>query len=383
MLADLSGLRVLDLSRYLPGPYCSLILADLGADVVRLEDTAQGDPLRGMPPLVDGMSIAFCALNRGKRSIALDLKQPAGHEAFLRLVAQADILVDGFRPRVLPALGLDHDTLRRHNPALIHCSISGYGQDGPLSDRAGHDINYQALAGLLAAGKQGAASVPSLQLADIVGGALWATIRILAALVAGQGAHLDVSITEGAMSLLLPWYPLMQQSEGQQTLEQLSGTLANYRLYRSSDGDSFASGALEEKFWKNLWQVSTGGADADTTPKMDELAQPAIAQTLEQSFAARASCHWRQALAAADTCTEPVLDTADLAQHPLHQQRRMFFQQETATGKMAAMRLPTGAPRALAPAARHGEHTVELLREAGFSQTQIAALTSCGIASSA
>ncbi|HEY0194251.1 MAG TPA: CoA transferase, partial [Kofleriaceae bacterium] len=207
-LADaLDGVRVLDLSRLLPGPFLTMILADLGADVVKVEDPKLGDYMRNFPPAKGGMSGRYLAVNRGKRSIVLDLKAPAGRNALLRMAARADVVVESFRPGVLDKLGVGYAALAAANPGIIVCSISGFGQTGPYVDRAGHDVGYQALAGVLAMGGEagGAPWMPGVQLADLAGGALWSATAILAALVGrhrtGRGAHLDISMTEGALAL--------------------------------------------------------------------------------------------------------------------------------------------------------------------------------------
>ena len=202
----LAGIVVIDLTRLLPGPYTSLVLADLGAEVIKIEAPGAGDYMRHMPPSKANMSGAYWALNRDKRSVELNLKESGDRQRLLDLVATADVVIESFRPGVIDRLGIGYDDLCSVNPKIILCSISGYGQSGPYRERAGHDINYIGLAGVLAMGgpKGGAPSLPGVQIADLAGGALWATSGILAALFArersGQGAHLDISMTEGAMA---------------------------------------------------------------------------------------------------------------------------------------------------------------------------------------
>src|SRR5512138_346645 len=207
-MRPLAGVRVLDLSRLLPGPFATMVLADLGADVVKVESPHGGDWLRTLPPLAGGASGPFHALNRGKRSVALDLAKPEGLRAFLRLARRADAVVESFRPGVLDALGAGWEALRRENPRLVLCSISGYGQDGPYAGRAGHDIDYCAIAGAL--GENGPPERPlpyGVQVADLAGGAWPAVAGILAALLGrgarGEGAHVDVSMAEGALAMLV------------------------------------------------------------------------------------------------------------------------------------------------------------------------------------
>src|ERR1700679_3336738 len=244
------GTRVLDLSRLLPGPFATLVLADLGATVDKIEDTAGGDYLRHMPPQVAGESVGFQLLNRGKRSAVLDLKKPEGRAAMKRLVASYDVLFDQFRPGVLARLGLGHEELRAQNPRLVICALTGYGQTGPLAQRAGHDINYLARAGVL--GMHGPADgppqVPGCQMADI-GGGLWCVTAILAALrqrdATGAGCVLDVSMVEASASLGVAGFarlcggPAPRRGE-----EPLTGGIALYGTYGTKDGKYVAIGAL-------------------------------------------------------------------------------------------------------------------------------------------
>ncbi|HEY6037752.1 MAG TPA: CoA transferase, partial [Kofleriaceae bacterium] len=208
-LADaLKSIRVLDLSRLLPGPFLTMVLADMGADVVKIEDPKLGDYLRAFPPAKGGMAGRFLAVNRGKRSCALDLKDARQRDTFLAMVEKADVIVESFRPGVMAKLGLDYATLAARNPGIVVCSISGYGQTGPYTHRAGHDLDYIALAGVLAmtGPAQASPQMPGVQIADLAGGALWGATAILGALVGryrtGKGAHLDISMTEGALALL-------------------------------------------------------------------------------------------------------------------------------------------------------------------------------------
>ncbi len=202
----LDDVRVLDLTRLLPGPFCTLLLADFGADVIKVEDTSGGDYMRWMPPLVDGYSAMFHPLNRNKRSLAIDLKNPLGREAFLRLATTADVVVESFRPGVMDRLGIGFDQLHDVNPRIVLCSISGYGQDGPFRDRAGHDLNYAAVAGVLLLGGStgGAPPMPGLQVGDLGGGALDAALAIMIALHhaarTGAGQHCDISMVDGLIS---------------------------------------------------------------------------------------------------------------------------------------------------------------------------------------
>src|SRR5512139_2316876 len=243
LASALAGIRVLDLSRLLPGPFLTMILADMGADVVKIEDPRVGDYLRAFPPAKGGVSGRFLAVNRGKRSLALDLKAPAARDAFLKMVEQADVVVDSFRPGVMDKLGIGYETLAARNPKIVVCSISGYGQTGPYVHRAGHDLDYIGLAGVLAmtgpAG--GAPQMPGVQIADLAGGALWSATAILGALVgrerSGKGAHLDISMTEGALALLAAELGNLDcGARPTRGTETLNGGMACYGVYATSDG---------------------------------------------------------------------------------------------------------------------------------------------------
>jgi alpha-methylacyl-CoA racemase len=383
MNRPLRGIRVLDLSRLLPGAMCSLILAELGAEVVKLEDTGGGDYLRLIPPQREGIGGAFYALNRGKRSIAVDLKQPAGRDLLLRLLPGYQVLLESFRPGVLDRLGLPYRALSAVNPKLVLCSITGYGQSGPLRDRAGHDIDFLALSGTLAAGGAmgGQPGLPGFQLADLAGGALWAAIRVLAALHGGEGAHLDVSMTEGAMSFLLPW--LGDAAFGATPLRRGEGTLnggvAAYGCYRAADGGYVAVGALEPKFWGNLCRalgVSSPPTDIVAPPER----QRELRGELERTFAGATRDEWSARLGSTDACSEPVLELEELAAHPQHAARGMFYTfDDPRRGPVPMLRLPVDGPPATTPAPSHGEHTDQVLTEAGLSVEELTRLRADGV----
>ncbi len=374
--APLEGVRVLDLSRLLPGPFLTLILADLGADVVKVEDPRLGDYMRGMPPHKDGLGGRFLALNRDKRSIALDLKAPVGRDAFLRLAERTDVVVESFRPGVLDKLGVGYAALAARNARLVLCSISGYGQDGPYRDRAGHDLNYIGLGGVLAmtgtAG--GPPQMPGVQIADIAGGALWSAVGILGALLGaratGQGRHVDVSMTEGAMALLAA--ELGNLSLGTRPTrgrEALNGGLACYAVYRTKDDRYLSLGALEPKFW-----AAFNAAIGRPVDVMELMAPPDVQERIKGEIqailAGKTRDEWEATFAGKDVCCEPVLEPEELPGHPLHRARRNFFD---AFGQ-TVLRTPIGRPEARHRAPTLGQHTAEVMREHGFSEEDIAAL---------
>jgi alpha-methylacyl-CoA racemase len=378
----LRGIRVLDLSRLLPGPFLTMVLADMGADVVKIEDPRVGDYLRAFPPAKGGIGGRYLAVNRGKRSLALDLKAPAGRDALLRMVERADVVVESFRPGVMDKLGLGYAQLSARNAKLIMCSISGYGQTGPYAHRAGHDLDYVGLAGVLAmSGPAGdAPAMPGVQIADLAGGALWSATAILGALVGrernGRGAHLDISMTEGALALLAA--ELGNADCGARPtrgVETLNGGLACYGVYRTKDDRYLAVGALEPKFWIALNQA------LGRPPQIAELAGNAAQQAqvraeLAAIFATRTAAEWHEHLAAHDCCVEVVLEPEELAAHPLHHAREVFFTIDggAGVGPIRQVRTPVGAPEDPRPPPRLGEHTREVLAEYGFDDAEIAAL---------
>jgi crotonobetainyl-CoA:carnitine CoA-transferase CaiB-like acyl-CoA transferase len=379
----LRGIRVLDLSRLLPGPFLTMVLADMGADVVKVEDPRVGDYLRAFPPAKGGIAGRFLAVNRGKRSLALDLKAPAGRDAFLRMAARADVVVESFRPGVMDKLGVGYAALAAANPRIVVCSISGYGQTGPYAHRAGHDLDYLALAGVLAMGggvAGGPPMMPGVQIADLAGGALWGATSILGALVGrertGRGAHLDVSMTEGALALLAA--ELGNQDCGAHPTrgtETLNGGLACYGIYRARDDRYLAVGALEPKFWLALNQA------IGRPPSVAELAGDATQQarvraSLAEIFAQRTAAEWHAHLTQHDCCVEIVMELDELADLALHKERGVFFTIDggPGVGPVQQIRTPVGTPSNPSPPPRLGEHSRTVLEEYGFSADEIAAL---------
>ena len=382
-LADaLQGIRVLDLSRLLPGPFLTMILADLGADVVKIEDPRLGDYMRQMPPAKGGIAGRFLAINRGKRSIVLDLKTAAGRDAMLRMATQADVVVESFRPGVMDKLCVGHAALSAVNPRIILCSISGFGQTGPYVERAGHDIGYLAVAGVLAMGGQrdGAPMMPGVQIADLAGGALWGATAILGALVGrhrtGKGAHLDISMTEGALALLAAELGNLDCGlSATRGVARLNGGFACYGIYRTKDDRYLAVGALEPKFWVALNQA------VGRPPDVSELLAPAAGQDAARAelaaiFATRTAAEWNEVLSS-ECCVEVVTELHELPDHPLHRAREVFFTIDggNGVGPVQQVRTPLGTPRSPRPPPRQGEHTREVLGEYGFSDTEIAAVT--------
>ena len=376
----LAGIRVLDLSRLLPGPFLTMILADLGADVVKVEDPRVGDYMRVTPPVTHRMSGRFLAVNRGKRSLALDLKTPAGRDALLRMAARADVVVESFRPGVMDRLGVGWSALSAAKPNIILCSISGYGQTGPYVERAGHDLNYIGLAGVLAMGaeaRERKPAMPGVQIADLAGGALWGATAILGALVGrqrtGRGAHLDISMTEGALELLAAELGNMDcGAKPTRGVETLNGGLACYGVYRTKDDRYLAVGALEPKFWIAL-NTAIG-----RPPNVSELVgdQAKVRAEVQAIFLTKTAAEWAAHLAPHDCCVEIILECNELPDHPLHRAREVFFTIDggAGVGPVMQVRTPVGKPANPLPPPRLGQHTRDVLHEYGFADAEIDAL---------
>jgi alpha-methylacyl-CoA racemase len=309
----LSGVRVLDLSRLLPGPFATMILAGLGADVIKVEDLDGGDYMRWMSPLREGTSVMFTSLNRDKRSLRLDLKATRGRQLFLDLVERSDVVLESFRPGVLDRLGLGMSALHERNPRLVVCSISGFGQDGPDRLLVGHDLNYLARAGAL--GITGTADgrpvVPGVQIADIGGGSLGAVAAILAALRlrdrTGVGSHCDVSMVDGVLSWMSPHIAAaLHGGPSGPARMLLNGGHPCYRVYRCADG-WMSVAALEPKFWTRLCELLGVEDIADGAYATGEDAER-VAGRLESALLTGTRAHWREHFAGHDVCCEPVLD---------------------------------------------------------------------------
>ncbi len=389
MALPLAGIRILDLTRLLPGPFATLVLADLGADVVKVEDPeGGGDWLRWLPPLAGEQSGAYHALNRNKRSIALDLKRPEGAEAFLRLAARADAVIESFRPGVMDRLGIGYAALRARNPAAILCSISGYGQDGPYAQRAGHDLDYCAIAGALAANGPAEAPLPmGVQLADVAGGSWPAVAGILAALVrvraGGGGAHVDVSMTEGALAMLalplaMSWARGAPIARGRGLLD---GGAPCYGVYRTREGRFVALGALEPKFFAGFCAAV---GRPELAARQDDPDPARLRAELAEIFASRTRDEWTALGAEHDVCLAPVLEADEPRADPQLSARGAFVEVETPWEKRAMPGVATpvrlrGEPPPRRAAPRLGEHAEAVLAEAGFSPTEIAGLRAAGV----
>jgi len=384
--APLAGVRVLDLSRLLPGPYCTLVLADLGCAVDKLEDPHAGDYLRifpsTWPPRSADTSGKFLALNRDKRSLVLDLKHEEGRRTLLRLLPRYDVLVESFRPGVMDRLGLGWEALSAGNPRLVVCAISGYPKDGPYRERAAHDLNTVGLAGVLGLSgpSGGVPAVPPVQLADL-GSGLVAATAIVAALYAaqrsGRGRRVDVSMSESVFGFAVPALGDLAAAGDLPPRggDLLTGGAACYGVYRTMDDRLLTVAPLEPKFWEVFCRTLGRACDPSELIASAE-AQQRVREEIQAILSTKTRDEWTAIFAGVDACCEPVLAPEELADHPLH--RDAFIELDGARyPKSAVAHLGGRATHTRAPT--QGQHSDEILREGGYTAAEIAALRSAGV----
>ncbi|MCD0502511.1 CaiB/BaiF CoA transferase family protein [Bordetella petrii] len=375
----LAGVTVLDLTRLLPGPVAGMHLADLGANVIKIEDTGAGDyaaePVRSL-------------VNRNKRGIRLNLKTPAGVQALLDLCATADILIEGFRPGVMARLGVDYEAARSRNPAIVYCSISGYGQTGPLRDEPGHDLNYCSLAGVAdQLGSSGVApGLSNVPMADLLGGSMVSVMGILSALFdaarTGQGRYVDIAIADGILAhAMLPLAAVNQNGKAPPTGgAKLTGALPCYALYATRDGRYLAVAALEKKFWAAFCQAAGRHDLIDLHRTYEDPGNAWVRHQLEQLIAAQDLAWWRDKLQGTQCCVTPVMHLHEVLDHAHFESRGMI--------RIAAGTAQLGCPVRMSgfrfdirlPAPAPGEHTDEVLGGLGYGAGKIEALRKAGAA---
>ncbi len=382
----LQGISVLDLTRLLPGGYCTLLLSDLGADVIKVEEPGRGDYVRWAPPVVEGESSAHRALNRGKRSMTLNLKEREGTDLLRRLARGADVLVESFRPGVLDRLGVGYDVLASDSPGLVYCAITGYGQDGPYRDRVGHDINYVGSGGVLSitGHPAGMPAIPGVQVGDLGAGTL-AAVGVLAALwertETGTGRFVDISMLDAVISwLAVPAAAYLATGETPiPGSEPLTGGLACYRVYRTRDGRFLTVGALEAGFWRELCEA-LGCSDLIDDQYGPPTRQAEMADRLQAIFLKRGRDEWLRDLDGRAVCVGPVNDVAEALADPQVWHRGMVAQIEgTAVGPGTPMRFSGRRPGAYRPAPGLGEHTAEILATVRVEEDELSSLRARGV----
>lgn len=391
-MRPLEGIKILDLTRLLPGPYGTMLLGDLGAEVIKIEEPEQGDYARWNPPQIKGIGSRHLLLNRNKKSITLNLKKAEGREIFLKLAQEADVLIEQFRPGVMDRLRLGYKDLEKINPRLIYCSLTGFGQDGPYKNVAGHDINYIAIGGVLGitGEKNGPPVIPGIQIADLVGGGLYAVIGILTALIArgktGRGQFVDISMLDGVVSLI-PDAAALYFAEGESPRRgerRLTGGLPQYQIYRTKDDKYIALGALEEKFWANLCRHIGKPEWADKIPREEDPRCAEIKEEMAQIFLTKTRQEWVDLLMDKDTCLAPVLTVEETFHDPQVRHRNMVVEiDHPRAGKIRQIGVPikfSDTPGDIfIPAPDIGEHTEEILKKLGYPAEKIEKLRKEGV----
>ncbi len=380
-MKPLRGVRILDLSRLVPGPYCTRLLCDMGAEVIKVEEPGRGDYIRSLPPYENGVSVAFEMLNRGKKSITLNLETKQGQEVLNRLITKADVFLESFRPGTTKKLGCDFESLRKSNPRIIYCSLTGFGQNGPYKDLPGHDINVLALSGFLSLNGP-EPTVPSLQVGDLASGML-AALTITTALFARQRTKQAQYIDASIFDVMLSWLviPLALQLGGYPRM--LGGDSPFYRLYRARDSKLLAVGAIESKFWEGLCNLIKR---PDLLPDQysPEPRRTEVIKAIESAFLTKTADEWFRIMSEHDIPCTPILSLEEAIRDPQARSRQMILEKDpTGSSKVSYVGNPCKISDIgvvdLSPSPRLGEHSAELLHEIGYSDSTIQSFIEVGV----
>ncbi|MBK9312851.1 MAG: CoA transferase [Acidobacteria bacterium] len=385
----LQGITILDLTRLLPGAVATMMLGDFGAEIIKVEEPGTGDPMRYSRAGIKHPGGYFFVTNRNKRSITINLKHVAGREAFLKMVEKADVVMEGFRPGVMDRLGIGYETLCRINPRLVYCALTGYGQNGPYREKAGHDINYISIAGLLGVNghKGGSPQIPGVQLADLAGGSLSSVIGVLLALQArertGEGQMVDISMMDNSLALMfIPFATyLANLTQPQRGAEGLTGRYACYNVYETKDGRHLSLGALEPKFWQNACKVLD--REDLIEPHFSESRQQEMIGILSEIFKTRNADEWMMKFEDVDTCITLIKDLSEMIDDPQVRYRNLIQELEhPVEGKLKqiapTVKLSATPGRMKSPPPQLGEHTDEILKEHGYTDQSIKEMRSSG-----
>lgn len=393
----LKGIRILDLSRLLPGPYASFLLADMGAEVIKVEDTSAGDYMRDFDPKVNEDSAYYLSINRNKKSIRLNFKKPEGREIFLKMVTQADVVLESFRPGIMDAWGIGFSELKQVNPGLVYCAMTGYGQTGPDKDKAGHDLNYLSVSGIMdiSGPRNGRPVMSGVQIADQSGG-MFAVIGILAALMrkkqTGEGTFIDTAMVDGLLSWM-SFYVGQYQADGKPLRRgelALSGGVVNYNIYQTKDNRYVGLGALEYKFWKNFC-LAIGREDLVKKHMTSATDGDQVFEEVKGIFMERTADEWTHFLEPVDCCFTPIMRIDEVMAGPYFQERGMGVKINHPTeGELNQINLPvkfilkdgreyTPGGDKILPPPKWGQHTTEILQGLGYSLAELEELKTKGI----
>ena len=390
-MGALTGITVLDLTRLLPGPYCTLMLADYGAEVIKIEEPGRGDYIRSREPGLNGIGARHLTVNRNKKSVELNLKTEAGIEIFNKMARDADVIIEGFRPGVMERLGIGYEQISKINPEIVYCSLTGYGQTGPYRSLPGHDINYAGYSGILSLNGEadGKPVIPGVQIADIGGGSLMALSGILMALLhrekTGKGQHIDVSMTDGAVTWLYAAASdyFVSGDVPERGKNRLDGQFAYYQLYETKDGQFLSIGASEKKFWDRF-------CDLVERPDWKEMheghteVQNKMKQDLTDLFKGRTKQEWMELLSLEETCVGPVNTIDELFCDPQIQAREMLCEQDhPVAGRIKQIGFPIKFSETPGEMHTHapilGEHTKEYLIGLGYKEEEYKNLMDEGV----
>ncbi len=390
-MGALSGIKVLDLSRLLPGPYCTLMMADYGAEVIKIEEPGNGDYIRWRKPAIEGIGARHLTINRNKKSVELNLKTDEGKEIFKKMAAEADVIIESFRPGVMDRLGLGYDEISKINKGIVYCSLTGYGQTGPYRNLPGHDLNYIGYSGILGliGEKGGKPVVPGVQIADIGGGALMALSGICMALFhkerTGKGQYIDISMLDGAVTWL---YAAASDYFASGKIpkrgnNRLDGHFAFYNVYETKDGKYLSVGASELKFWKNICEL-IGKPEWITLHEGPDEVQEKLKSELAKVFKQKDQKEWLDLLAMEETCVGPVNDIDQIFNDPQIIERELFTQMNhPVAGMIRQIGFPIKFSETPGKIHSHspilGEHTEEILLQLGYSKEEIEQIRNNGV----
>ncbi len=380
-MKPLKGVRILDLSRLLPGPYCTQLLHDMGAEVIKVEEPGRGDYLRSLPPYVNGVGLAFEMLNRGKKSITLNLETKQGQEILHKLATKADVVLESYRPGTMGRMGCDFESIRAVNPRIIYCSLTGFGQTGPYKDLPGHDINFIALSGFLSVNGKTEPVVPGIQVGDLAGGML-AALMITTALFARQQRNEAQYIDASMLDALLSWLTIpLALHLGADQARLLAGTLPFYRLYRARDSKLLAVAAIEPQFWEGLCKL-INRPDFIPDQYSPEPRRTQVAEGIESAIGTKTSEEWFRTMLEQNLPCTPILTLDEVIKDPHAHERRMILENPEQSGVTyvgTPCKLSGSDPAELSPSPKLGEHASQLLKTVGYSDSEIQSFIRAGV----